>query len=131
MIPLPQIRTILQRTLRNNLFLTFNEIGKKPPVFVEATAIAHTILNSGLEFDTAEIIYNRFKSAPLTVCDFWCTLLSLVQECDLVPDNSSAICSPEDPYRVRYTATSVVCNQRLLYILSHCPPLVSTTQRTC
>lgn len=66
---MPQIRTILQRTLKNNLFLTFNEIGKRPPVFVEATAIAHTILNSGLEFDTAEIIYNRFKSVPpLSVC---------------------------------------------------------------
>lgn len=61
------------------MFMSFNEIGKKPPVFVEATAIAHTILNSGLEFDTAEIIYNRFKSAQaLTVCDLWCTLLTLV-----------------------------------------------------
>jgi F-type H+-transporting ATPase subunit gamma len=57
-----KIRTILQRTLRDNLFLTFTEVGKRPPVFVEATAIAHTILNSGLEFDTAEIIYNRFKN---------------------------------------------------------------------
>lgn len=42
--------------------MTFSEVGKKPPVFVEATAIAHTILNSGLEFDTAEIVYNHFKS---------------------------------------------------------------------
>lgn len=59
-----QIRTILQRTYGKNLFLTFNEVGKRPPVFVEATAIAHTILNSGLEFSTAEIIFNRFKSVP-------------------------------------------------------------------
>ena len=46
--------------------MTFNEVGKKPPVFVEATAIAHTILNSGLEFDTAEIVYNNFKSVRNT-----------------------------------------------------------------
>ena len=49
--------------MRDNLFMTFNEVGKKPPVFVESTAIAHAILNSGLEFGTAEIVYNRFKLA--------------------------------------------------------------------
>ncbi|CAI8044281.1 ATP synthase subunit gamma, mitochondrial [Geodia barretti] len=57
-----KVRTILQRTMRDNLFMTFNEVGKKPPVFVESTAIAHAILNSGLEFGTAEIVYNRFKN---------------------------------------------------------------------
>lgn len=57
----PQIRTILQRTQGKNIILSFTEVGKKPPVFAEATAMAHTILNCGVEFDTAEIIYNRFK----------------------------------------------------------------------
>lgn len=74
--------------------MTFNEVGKRPPVFVESTAIAHAILNSGLEFDSAEIIYNRFKSVSLSVNSFFILLPS--QECHLIPDNSATVCSSQD-----------------------------------
>lgn len=56
-----KLRTVLQRTHRNNILLTFNEVGRKPPVFCEASFIAQQILDSGYEFDSAEIVYNRFK----------------------------------------------------------------------
>ncbi len=60
-------RSILQRTHRKNMLLTFKEIGKKPPVFVEASFIAQQILNSGFEYDSAELVFNRFRSVCLHV----------------------------------------------------------------
>ena len=56
-----KVRVILQRTHSNNMMLSFNEIGRRPPVFAEASFIAQQILNSGFEYDSAEIIYNKFK----------------------------------------------------------------------
>ena len=55
-------RIILQRTQRKNILLSFNEVGKQPPVFVEAAFIAQQILNSGLEYHSAEVVFNKFKS---------------------------------------------------------------------
>lgn len=54
-------RGILQRTHQKNMLLTFKDIGKKPPVFVEASFIAQQILNSGFEYDSAEVVFNKFK----------------------------------------------------------------------
>ena len=56
-----KVRSVLQRTHRNNILLSFNEVGRKPPVFLEASFIAQQILDSGYEFESAEIIYNKFK----------------------------------------------------------------------
>ncbi|KAF0514594.1 ATP synthase F1, gamma subunit [Gigaspora margarita] len=52
----------LSRTIRNNIRLSFNQIGKATPTYTEACAIADTILNEKIEFDQAIIVYNYFKS---------------------------------------------------------------------
>ncbi|XP_063952259.1 ATP synthase subunit gamma, mitochondrial-like [Lytechinus pictus] len=55
-------RMQLQRTHAGNILFALNEYGRKPPTFVEASMIANAILESGYEFDTAEIIFNTFRS---------------------------------------------------------------------
>ncbi|CAG8459467.1 7530_t:CDS:2 [Scutellospora calospora] len=52
----------LSRTVRNNIRLSFNQIGKATPTYAEACAIADVILKEKFEFDQAIIIYNHFKS---------------------------------------------------------------------
>lgn len=39
-----------------------NEVGRKPPTFLDASKIANAVLTSGYEFGAGKIIYNRFKS---------------------------------------------------------------------
>jgi F-type H+-transporting ATPase subunit gamma len=56
-------RTGLARTHSTNLLLSVNEIGKRPIIFSDASAIAQQLMNSGFEFDSADIVYNKFKSA--------------------------------------------------------------------
>ncbi|CAG8542027.1 3172_t:CDS:2 [Paraglomus brasilianum] len=52
----------LSRTHRENIKLSFNQIGKSVPTYAEASAIADTILKEKVEFDHAIIVYNYFKS---------------------------------------------------------------------
>jgi len=56
-------RAGLARTHAPNILLSVNEIGKRPIIFGDASAIAQQLLNAGFEYDTAEIVYNKFKSA--------------------------------------------------------------------
>ena len=56
-----KLRTILQRTHRNNILIGFTEIGRRPPIFPEASFIAQEILSSEFEFQSAEILYNKFR----------------------------------------------------------------------
>jgi len=56
-------RTGLARTHAGNILLSVNEIGKRPIIFADASAIAQQLLNSGFEYDSVEIVYNKFKSA--------------------------------------------------------------------
>jgi len=56
-------RTGLARSNAANLLLSVNEIGKRTLVFGDASAIAQQLLSSGFEFDSADIVYNQFKSA--------------------------------------------------------------------
>lgn len=53
----------LSRTNRSAIALSFNQIGKDIPTFSEASAIVDTIKSSGVEFDNARIVYNKFISA--------------------------------------------------------------------
>jgi len=55
-------RSILQRVYASNMLFSVNDIGKKNITFLDASLIAEEILNSGFEYDSGEIIYNRFKS---------------------------------------------------------------------
>lgn len=54
---------MLQRVYSQNILFSVNDVGKKTPLFLDASVMANQILNSGFEFDSGEIIYNRFKSA--------------------------------------------------------------------
>ncbi|CAJ0834321.1 1860_t:CDS:2 [Entrophospora sp. SA101] len=52
----------LARTVRDNIKLSFNQIGKAVPTYAEACAIADTVLKEKVEFDQAVIVYNHFRS---------------------------------------------------------------------
>jgi len=56
-------RAMLARTHAPHLLLSVNEIGKRSAVFGDASAIAQQLINAGFEYDKAEIVYNKFKSA--------------------------------------------------------------------
>lgn len=56
-----KIRTIMQRFFRGNILMHFANIGKKPPIFAEASFIAQEILNTGYDYESAEIVFNRFR----------------------------------------------------------------------
>lgn len=55
-------KIMLQRIYAPNIMLSVNDVGKKTITFLDASVIANEILNSGYEFDSGEILYNRFKS---------------------------------------------------------------------
>jgi F-type H+-transporting ATPase subunit gamma len=38
-----------------------SEIGRLPPQFGDASRITNAILNSGFEFDSGKLVFNRFK----------------------------------------------------------------------
>ena len=52
---------MLQRIYARNFLFTVNDIGKKNSTFVDASTIANAILAAGYEFDSGEILFNRFK----------------------------------------------------------------------
>lgn len=55
-------KSMLQRVYPSNILLSVNDIGKKTITFLDASLIANEILNSGYEFDSGDLLYNRFKS---------------------------------------------------------------------
>ena len=57
-----KVRNILQRQNRQYISMVFTEVGRRPPVFMEASWVAQEILNSGYEYDSAEIVYSKFKT---------------------------------------------------------------------
>jgi F-type H+-transporting ATPase subunit gamma len=55
-------RSILQRVFADKMLFSVNDIGKRNITFLDCSLIANSILSSGFEFDSGDIIYNRFKS---------------------------------------------------------------------
>lgn len=55
-------RSILQRLFAENILFVASEVGRKPPTFNDAAKVAAEIMNSGYDFGSGRIIYNRFKS---------------------------------------------------------------------
>ncbi|XP_066924329.1 ATP synthase subunit gamma, mitochondrial-like [Clytia hemisphaerica] len=55
-------RSILQRTHSNDILFHMNELGRKPPLFEEASFVAEQVLDSGYEFDSGEMMFNKFNS---------------------------------------------------------------------
>merc|ERR1712126_84018 len=58
-----KVKAALQRTHPSNILCSLNELGRKPPLFEEASFIAEQVVDSGYEFDVCKMYYNRFKSA--------------------------------------------------------------------
>ena len=55
-------KMILQRTYAKSILFSVNDVGKKPVTFLDASTIANQILTCGYEFDSGEILFNKFKS---------------------------------------------------------------------
>ncbi|KAL1450487.1 hypothetical protein WDU94_002851 [Cyamophila willieti] len=53
-------KAILQRLFAQNIVLSANEVGRKPPTFLDASKVAQEISN--FNFTSGKIIYNKFKS---------------------------------------------------------------------
>ena len=45
----------------DKILFHMTEVGRKPPVFAEASFVAQEILDSGYEFEVGEMHYNFFK----------------------------------------------------------------------
>lgn len=56
-------RGIMVRTHTENILVSANGLGRKPPVFMEAAFSAEKILESGYEWASGKIVYNWFKNA--------------------------------------------------------------------
>jgi F-type H+-transporting ATPase subunit gamma len=55
-------RAQLSRLFAKNILCVGSEIGRLPPQFGDAAKIATNILNSGFEYDSGKMLFNRFKS---------------------------------------------------------------------
>jgi len=55
-------KAILMRTHASNILCSFSELGRKPPLFEEASFIAEEVLNSGFEFDVCKMYFQRFRT---------------------------------------------------------------------
>lgn len=55
-------RQILQRQYKENILLSFNDYGRKPPVFADAAIVAQAILDLDYKFDVGKLFFNTFKS---------------------------------------------------------------------
>jgi len=55
-------KALVQRFFPQNILLSLNDIGRRPPTFEDAATLAQAILKSGYKFDQGEIYYNRFKT---------------------------------------------------------------------
>jgi len=61
-------RSILSRSMKDNILLSANEYGRTPPAFFEASFVANEIFKSGENFTEGRIIYNYFRNAASYVC---------------------------------------------------------------
>jgi len=55
-------RAQLQRTNANNIIFQVGEVGRLPASFQDAGKVATEILNSGLDFSSGTLVYNKFRS---------------------------------------------------------------------
>jgi len=52
----------LSKLFTANMLLNINDIGRKAPTYDDAATIAAAVLNSGYEFGSGKIYYNKFRS---------------------------------------------------------------------
>ncbi|KAB7496077.1 ATP synthase subunit gamma, mitochondrial [Armadillidium nasatum] len=55
-------KAILMRTFPQNILFQVNEVGRKSATFEDAATIASEIINSGYDFGSGKLVFNRFKS---------------------------------------------------------------------
>ncbi|XP_030370163.1 ATP synthase subunit gamma, mitochondrial [Scaptodrosophila lebanonensis] len=55
-------RSILARLYGKNILMVANEVGRLPPTFLDASRIAHEVLQTGYEYSEGQIVYNKFNS---------------------------------------------------------------------
>nr|AOR07085.1 mitochondrial F-type ATP synthase subunit gamma [Enchytraeus cf. crypticus SL-2017] len=55
-------RSMLGRLFKNDMLMHFVDIGKKPPLFEDASVIAQEILKSGYQYDFGQLYHNIFRS---------------------------------------------------------------------
>lgn len=55
-------RGILERQYKDHILMSFVNVGKKPPTFMDAAYITQSIMDTGYEFETGVLHFNRFKS---------------------------------------------------------------------
>ncbi|CAI6359783.1 unnamed protein product [Macrosiphum euphorbiae] len=53
-------RALLQRLYAQNIAVVANEVGRKPPTFLDASKVANELVQ--LDFNSGKIVYNRFKT---------------------------------------------------------------------
>jgi F-type H+-transporting ATPase subunit gamma len=80
-------RAFMARYFPKNLVMVGSEIGRLPPQFGDAAAVANAVLTSGHEFDQGKLLYNKYK----TVVSYDTTAIPLFsQETVLAADKVSA-----------------------------------------
>lgn len=57
-----KVKGQIARAYPENIVGSFASVGKDSPTFTEAAAIADTIVSLGTEYDSIEILYNKFVS---------------------------------------------------------------------
>lgn len=55
-------RAMLARHFGKHILMNFNDIGRKPPTFYDASFVAQSILESGYNFEKGVVLFNKFKS---------------------------------------------------------------------
>jgi len=55
-------RAFFQRWFKDNILMVGSEIGRMPPQFGDASKVANAVLNSGFEFDSGKMLYNKYNS---------------------------------------------------------------------
>jgi F-type H+-transporting ATPase subunit gamma len=79
-------RAILQRLYGKNILMVAQEIGRKPPTFLDAAKLANEVLNLDYEFTDGKIVYNKFKSVvSYGVKDLPLFSLAAVQSAEKLP----------------------------------------------
>ncbi|XP_012680857.1 ATP synthase subunit gamma, mitochondrial isoform X3 [Clupea harengus] len=57
-----KLRGLLHKAYGSHILLNCKEVGRKPPTFTDASIIATELINSGYEYDSGSVIYNKFRS---------------------------------------------------------------------
>ena len=56
-----KLRALFQRNNASQMALAFSELGKQPMQFGDAAFVAQKILEAGVEYDKATVVFNKFK----------------------------------------------------------------------